>query len=75
MFMWKTMVTHLRAVLCCLFLLATLLLATTACGIGNYFSPNGSPQATPTKGRYSIVWLFDKEFAFVDSLLHSMALY
>ena len=51
------------ATLLCLFLLGALLLVA---GCGNYYqspgSPNnGTPQATPTKGGYSIITLIDKE--------------
>lgn len=47
----------------CLLLLGVLLLLT-ACS--NYNSPgsppnNGTPQATPTNGGYSIIYLVDKE--------------
>ena len=47
----------------CLLLLGVLLLLA-ACG--NYNSPgsppnNGTPQATPTNGGYSIIYLVDKE--------------
>ena len=46
----------------CLLLLGVLLLVA-ACG--NYYqnpgSPNGTPQATPTSGGYSLIYLIDKE--------------
>ena len=70
--MWRTMFTRTRAALCCLLLLATLLLVT-ACDSGSYSSPSGSPQATPTKGGgYSIVWLVDKELQVVEDVLHGI---
>jgi len=46
----------------CLLLLGVLLLVT-ACS-NNYQSPgspNGTPQATPTSGGYSVIYLIDKE--------------
>ena len=70
--MWRTMFTRTQAALCCLLLIVTLLLVT-ACG-GSYSSPGGSPQATPTKGGYSIVWLFDKEMQTVEDVLHGITL-
>jgi hypothetical protein len=70
--MWRTMFTRARAAICCLVLIVTLLLVT-ACG-GGYSSPGGSPQATPTKGGYSIVWLFDKEMQVVEDVLHGIVL-
>ena len=42
----------------CLLLLAALLFLA---GCGGYSAPGGSPQATPTKGGYSIITLFDNE--------------
>jgi hypothetical protein len=49
--------------LLCLLLLGTLLLVA-ACG-NSYQNPgspnNGTPQATPTKGGYSIIYLIDNE--------------
>lgn len=51
------------ATLLCILLLSTLLLVASC---GNYYqnpgSPNnGTPQATPTKGGYSIIYLIDNE--------------
>ena len=57
----NTFKTVLTALLCVLLLSAMLLLA--ACG--NYYhqpgSPNGTPQATPTNGGYSIIYVIDNE--------------
>ena len=49
----------LLAILCALLLGILLLLA--ACGDYNPGSPNGTPQATPTHGGYSIIYLIDNE--------------
>ena len=53
----------LLAALLCILLLSTLFLVA-ACG--NYYQnpgsqPNGTPQATPTKGGYSIISLVENE--------------
>ena len=50
---------HLLAAKFCLLVLGALLFLA-ACGNGGYNSP-GSPQATPTKGGYSIISLLDNE--------------
>ena len=49
----------LLAILCALLLGVLLLLA--ACGDYNPGSPNGTPQATPTHGGYSIIYLIDNK--------------
>lgn len=53
----------LLAALLCILLLSTLLLVASC---GNYYQnpgspPNGTPQATPTKGGYSIISLVENE--------------
>ena len=58
----KALKTVLAAFLCLLLLSSLLLVA--ACG--NYYQnpaspPNGTPQATPTQGGYSIIFLIDNE--------------
>ena len=57
----NTFKTVFTALLCVLLLAALLLLA--ACGdyYHNPGSPNGTPQATPTNGGYSIIYLIDNE--------------
>lgn len=59
----KNAFKHALATLLCLLLLSALLLVA---GCGNFYqspgSPNnGTPQATPTKGGYSIITLIDNE--------------
>jgi len=54
---------HTLAAKFCLLVLAALLFLA---GCGNGYNspgsqPNGTPQATPTKGGYSIITLFDNE--------------
>jgi hypothetical protein len=64
-----TLKQRLVATYCLLML--SLILLLTACG-GGYSSPgsqpNGTPQATPTKGGYSIISLFDNEIEFLLTL-------
>lgn len=49
---------HALATACCLLMFVALLLLA-ACGGSS--SPGGSPQATPTKGGYSLIPLLEKE--------------
>ncbi len=57
----KTLTRRLAARLCLLMLSILLLLS----GCGSYSNPgsqpNGTPQATPTKGGYSIIYILDNE--------------
>ena len=49
---------HMLAAKFCLLVLGALLFLA---GCGNGYNSPGSPQATPTKGGYSIITLFDNE--------------
>jgi len=64
--MRRTIVKQRLVAAFCLLML-TLLLLLSACG--GYSSPgsqpNGTPQATPTKGGYSIISLLDNEIEFL----------
>ena len=57
----KTLTRRLAARFCLLMLSILLLLS----GCGSYSNPgsqpNGTPQATPTKGGYSIIYILDNE--------------
>jgi len=55
-----TLKLRLAATFC--LLLLCLLLLLSACG--GYSSPGSQPQATPTKGGYSIISLLDNEIEF-----------
>jgi hypothetical protein len=57
--MQRTAFKRRFAVMCCLLVLGAVLLLA-ACG--NYSSPGGNPQATPTKGGYSLITLLEHEF-------------
>jgi hypothetical protein len=50
--------THKLAAKFCLLMLGALLFLS---GCGSYSSPGSQPNATPTKGGYSIIYLFDKD--------------
>jgi hypothetical protein len=48
----------------CLLVLGTLLFLA---GCGNGYNSPGSPQATPTKGGYSIIYLLDHEMQILQA--------
>ena len=60
--MQRNTFTHRLAASFCLLMLSILLLLSGCGGYSNPGSqPNGTPQATPTQGGYSIIYTFDKE--------------
>ena len=62
--MQRSFSKHILAATFCLLMLGVLLILAS-CGNG-YNSP-GSPQATPTKGGYSIIYLLDHEMQILQA--------
>jgi len=63
--MQRNRLSSMLAAAVCVLILSMLLLVSACGGSSNPGSqPNGTPQATPTKGGYNIISLFEREIQF-----------